>query len=90
MGLTTAGSVANSIDPDQTPLGLYCLLKPVFPNIVKFRYYDLSKLRPLHYKDQLLSVQNGVFLLFYIAPDTRGYPQTFFLISPQNYVVRIH
>ena len=37
--LKIAGWVANSVDPDETPqnaashLGLYCLLRPVCPNI---------------------------------------------------------
>ena len=37
--LKIAGRVANSVDPDETPrsaashLGLYCLLRPICPNI---------------------------------------------------------
>ena len=29
----SADRMTNSIDPDQTNLGLHCLLRPIYPNI---------------------------------------------------------
>ena len=50
--LKIAGWVANSVDPDETPrfvashLGLYCLLRPVCPNIYgKYGKYDIKTVK---------------------------------------------
>ena len=50
--LKIAGWVANSVDPDEMPrfvashLGLYCLLRPVCPNIYgKYGKYDIKTVK---------------------------------------------